>query len=170
MKKQKDWIIAWPLSSYWAAYIDPKKSLPHKNEKGFLENSRGLPFWIPEQRYLANENDYINAIVNLDCEVHTVNDPRTGKPLIRFRVEKGKKGVHNGKIGNGMIFLEYTPDLLAYRKRENGLLGIESISGFDTRLGKAEYLKNPDMFPAHIRRTNDKEANFSQFDTIEEDV
>ncbi len=53
------WIIAWPLSSYYAAYIDLKKSLPHRNAQGIMENLPGYPYWIPEQRYLANERDYI---------------------------------------------------------------------------------------------------------------
>lgn len=169
--KQKpiQWITAWPLSSYWAAYIDPKKSLPHKNEKGFIENPKGLPFWIPEQRYLTNVADYIDVLAELKLVEHVINDPKTGRPLIRFKTEKGKKAIHSGVLGHGMILLEYTPDLLAYRKRENGILGIESISGFDTRLGKAEYMKNPDKFPSHVelRKTNDREANFSEFDTIE---
>ena len=107
MRKQKtQWITAWPLSSYWAAYIDPKKSLPHKNEKGFLENQRGLPFWVPLQRYLANVNDYLDCISELKLVEHVIEDPYTGKPLLRFKTEKGQKGIyHPDKFGSGMILL-----------------------------------------------------------------
>lgn len=156
------WITAWPLSTYYAAYIDLRKSLPHKNESGVMENHPGYPYWIPEQRYLANINDYIDVISNIEYDEFIIDDPFLKKPLIKFGVEKGKSGIYDGKLGNGMIFLQYTKDLLAYRKRDDGLLGIESISGkLDTRLSIAENLKKKGLFPDHIKKTNKKNANFS---------
>lgn len=161
------WTRAWPLSRYYAAYIDLKKSLPHKTPEGTMENLLGLPYWIPQQRYLTGIEDYIDAISEIQFDEFTISDPVLNVPLIRFRVEKGKSPIYDSEVGNGMLLFEYTQFLRSYRKREDGLLGIEGkTKGLDTRLGKAEYLKNPDKFADtfnidEIQKTNSQEANFS---------
>lgn len=167
-EKQKIiWTYAWPLSRYHAAYIDIKKSLPHMTPEGPMENLNGLPYWIPLQRYLTGFNDYIDAISEIDFDEHIISDPVTNLPLLRFRVEKGKSAIYDGQQGNGMLLLEYTQYLRSYRKRDDGLLGIEGkTKGLDTRLSKAEYLKNPGKFADtfnidDIQKTNSKEANFT---------
>lgn len=152
---------AYPLNTYFAAYCDPRKSLPHKTEAGLIENPRGLAFWTPEQRYIANIEDYLDLISQLDLVEHEIKDPESQMVLIKFFVEKGKSGVWNGKIGNGMIAMQYTEHLMAYRKRDDGLLGLESNSGLlDTRLSKSEKLKKPNVFPSIVPTTNTLEANF----------
>lgn len=159
--KDITWTTMWPLSRYYAAYIDLKKSVPHKNELGIVENRPGYPYWIPEQRYLANVNDYLDVISNIKHDEFIFNDPISQKPLLKFWVEKGKSAIYDGKLGNGMIFLQYNIDeLLAIRKRDDGLLGIQSIH-IDTRLSIAENLKKPGLFPRGIKTTNKHDANFS---------
>jgi hypothetical protein len=59
-----------------------------------------------------------------------------------------------------MIDLQYSPELWAYRKRADGLLGIESF-GADTRLSDEEKIKNPDKYPLKVVATSKEEANFS---------
>ena len=165
-----EWIEVKALSSYFAAYVDQKKSLPHRGENGLIENPRALPFWIPEQRYLADLNDYKDQISKLKLVEHIVNDPFLNRPIIKFYVEKGRSAIYDGKLGNGMILLQYTADLMAYRKREDGTLGLESISGLlDTRLSVAEAIKYPKKFPKNVRKTTKEEANFSNFDKIKEE-
>ena len=158
-----EWTYAWPLSSYYCAYIDPVKSLPHQTPAGTIENPKGLPFWVPLQRYLANIEDYLDVISQMDLVEYTVNDPSTGDPLISFMVEKGKSAIWDGNLGNGMIAFKYNlPLLMSYRKRDDGLLGLETLSrSIDTRLSISEDLKKPGVFPPNVPKTNTEDANFS---------
>ena len=158
-----EWTYAWPLSSYYCAYIDPVKSLPHQTPAGTIENPKGLPFWIPLQRYLANIEDYLDVISQMDLVEHTINDPVSDEPLISFMVENGKTATWNGELGNGMFALKYNlPLLMSYRKRDDGLLGLETLSrSIDTRLSISEDLKKPGVFPANLPKTNTEDANFS---------
>lgn len=159
----------WPLNSYFASYTDPKKSLPHRGLSGVLENPKGLPYWIPEQRYLADYEDYLSVIEKIDKDEFVIVDPFLDRPIIKYWVEKGKSGVYDGIPGNGMIDFQYTEDLMSYRKREDGLLGIESISHLDTRLSRSEYLKSPTKYPLGISKTTPDQANFSNLDKIKEE-
>lgn len=164
MNNKFSWITVWPIGTYYAAYIDPIKSLPHKTPKNTLENQLSLPFWIPEQRYLANLEDYLDVIKSIKTDEFVFEDPVLKRPLIKYRVEKGKSAIYDGKIGNGMVYLQYSSiDLLAWRKRDDGLLGVESLSGaVDTRLSKSEFMRKPKKFPVIIRKTNKEDANFSK--------
>lgn len=165
MQEQLVWTQAYPLSTYFAAYIDPVKSKPYIGSDGRLQNTLGLSYWIPAQRYIADLEDYQRLYSELELIEFVVNDPVIEKPLIKYYVEKGKKGVFDGQAGNGMIALQYTQFLMAYRKREDGLLGLESVSGqVDTRLSKFEMEKYPGVFPKHTKTTSAKEAHYGSVD------
>lgn len=151
---------AYPLTTYYSAYVDQKKSVPYIDKSGQLQNPRGLAFWTLENRYLENIDDYLNVIKKLELELHEVNDPKTEKLICKFYTVKGKSGVWDGKEGNGMVDFQYTNQLWAYRKRKDGLLGIEGF-GVDTRLGEDEKKAHPDRYPLEVRGTNKLEANFS---------
>jgi hypothetical protein len=161
MSSQHKLTHAWPLSSYYSAYVDLKKSVPHL-VKGKLENPKGLAYWIPLQRYLVDLNDYLEVIKELQLDKHDVFDPETKKLVVRFCTVKGKSGIFDGKEGNGIVDLQYSQQLLAYRKRKDGLMGIESPS-IDTRLSVKEKEKHPDKYPLRVKGTDSKEANFSSF-------
>lgn len=168
-----EWTYAWPLSGYYAAYCDPIKSLPHKGPSGVVENPQGLPFWTPLQRYLVSYEDYLDVISEMDLEEFIIEDPVLDQPLAKFYVENGKSAIWDGNVGNGMINFQYNlPALLSYRKRSDGLLGLESISGvFDTRLSNREYLAKPELYPKNVRRTTTDDANFSTLvDNIRKDL
>jgi len=158
------WTYAKPLTTYYAAFIDPVKSVPHQLPGG-IENMKGLPFWIPTQEYLVNYDKYLEKVGELDLVEHIVYDPFLEKPLVKFFTVNGKSGVWDKKhpeSGNGMLALQFSKYLTAYRMRQDGLLGLESLSGMvDTRLSLAEALKKPEMFPANVKRTNKIQANFS---------
>ena len=161
MSSDNKYTYAWPLHTYYAAYIDFKKSVPHL-VKGEVENPRGLPYWKPLGRYLVSVEDYLNVIEDFDLEEHVIIDEHTGNELIRFFVEKGKSAIYDGKEGNGMFAMKYTPSLMAYRKRKDGLLGLEAVGGFvDTRLSIDEKQKHPDKYPINVRATDKDEANFN---------
>lgn len=156
------WMYAKPLSTYYAAFVDPRKSVPHQTPSG-IENVKGLPFWTPTQEYLVNFEAYLDKVGELNLVEHVVFDPFIGEPLIKFYVVDGKQGIWDKKpeSGNGMVALQYTEHLMSYRMRQDGLLGLESISGkVDTRLSKAEALKTPDLFPAYVNKTTKTQAKF----------
>jgi hypothetical protein len=159
---------AYPLSTYYSAYIDPKKSVPHY-DKGKLVNEKGLAWWIPEERYLVDLDDYLKAIEELKLETYEIINPASNKTLAEFEVVKGKSAIWDGEEGNGMVAFRYSSELLAYRRREDGLLGLEAIGGLvDTRLSKKEKEKFPGRFPADIKATTPQEANFSSLKTIKD--
>lgn len=163
--KTDRWVYARPISTYYAAYIDQAKSKPYQNALGIVENLSGLPFWIPTQEFLTSFDKYLEKVGELQLVEHIVYDPFMGVPLIKFFVEEGKSGIWDGKVGNGMIAMQYTDHLMAYRKREDGLLGLESISGMvDTRLSVVEALKYPDRFPPAVKKTTKTQANFGSPD------
>lgn len=152
---------AWPLNTYYAAYIDPAKSVPYV-KNGELMNPKSLPYWKPKKRYLADIKDYLEVIEELELEEHIIRDENTDNELIRFYTEKGKSAIWDGKEGNGMIAMKYTPSLIAYRKRKDGLIGLEAVGGFvDTRLSVDEKTKHPDKYPMNVRATDKDEANFN---------
>ncbi len=151
-----------PLNHYFAAYLDPVKSLPHIVD-GRLENPRGLGFWIPGQRYIANMQDYLGLIANLEMTEHVVTDPNDGEILLKFFVANGRTARWTGEVGDGMIALQYIlPKVVSLRKREDGLLGIETVEQLiDTRLSVAEKLQKPELFPGNEPTTTSDVANFS---------
>jgi len=149
---------AWPLRTYDCKYIDYTKSRPYVDERGALQNINSLPFWLPEKRYLLDENDLEKALQKMELDEYVIKCKVCGLELATYYVEKGKSGIKDGIVG-----LKYTQHLLAYRPRADGLLGIECICGYsDTRLSVSDVEKNPDMFPKKAIKTDSEEADFSE--------
>jgi len=154
---------AYPPQSYHCRHIDLEKSKPFINTlTGNLENKEGLPFWKPIERYLANLDDFLGQLKNLDLEEYVVKCKSCGLELVTFFVEKNTTGREDGILG-----LKYTQHLLAYRPREDGLLGLECVCGYgDTRLSTEEKLKYPDKFPDNVLSTSEDEAHFNNENSV----
>lgn len=156
-KEELIWTLAYPPQSYRCRYIDLNKSKPYINSVGGMENRLGLPYWIKAERHIANQDDFIDLVGKLDTDQFTLSCKHCGLVLAKFLIEKNTKGSEDG-----ILKLEYTQHLLAYRPREDGLLGFECICGFgDTRLGSQEKLRYPLNFPKHARSSGYNEAKFN---------
>lgn len=156
-KQKLVWNLAYPPQSYACKYVDLNKSKPYISPSGALENRLGLPYWIKAERHIANSQDFVNLVSQLETDEFLVKCNKCGLTLARYLIEKNTTGADDG-----IMKLEYTQHLMAYRPREDGLLGLECICGLaDTRLATQEKLKNPLKFPAGVRSSSYNEAKFN---------
>lgn len=159
LKKQPiQYSWAYPPQSYFCRYVDLNKSKPFVDPStGKLENKDNLPFWIPADRHLKDLRDFLNQLQNLELDEYVVRCSFCGLELATYFVEKGTNGRKDGILG-----LKYTQHLLAYRPREDGLLGLECVCGLgDTRLSEYEKSKYPFKFPEKAPSTKEEEAHFN---------
>jgi hypothetical protein len=156
-------------------YLDKAKSMLH-NENGRTVNPMNKPFcklvddWVDEITKCEGLKKIKTITYELKCNAtheekiidnkgkEKIKKVICGKTLAFFDVDINEKG---SKIG--LMNLRYTPQLLAYRPRKDGLMGFECLcGGSDTRLSKKEFEAHPDKFPAHIRNSEEKEAKFNE--------
>lgn len=136
-------------------YFDKKKSYGHlENEK--LVNEQNKVFCQIADRYIEQE-DKCFGIKN-NHETYQLTCDNCGKILAEFSVEEGKKG---SKVG--LMNFIYTEHLFAYRKRADGLIGLECSCGdTDTRLSETDVERYPDKFPKEIKTSNFEGGKFNE--------
>lgn len=125
-------------------YRDKEKSKPSK------ENPHGFDYCSFDNRLIApgdacKAGDHIDQVVEVYCKA-------CGVKLCQYK-EVAVKDMTK------IVDFRYTQDLMAYRQRPDGVIGLECICGRnDTRLSKDEKSKNPDMFPEWVVSTDKAEA------------
>lgn len=122
-----------------------KKSLPYWNKKG-------------NESYVGTHEELQEKLKDLNLIDFAVSCKNCKRELVKFSVEDGKKGRIDGILG-----LRYSQHLMAYRPREDGLLGLECVCGFsDTRLSTMEKEKYPGKFPTTILHSGENKARFNE--------
>lgn len=161
-KKEIVYVYAYPPQTFNSRYVDHKKSMPYVDSLGVMRNKERLPYWKPEERYIANLEDYRNLLSEIDTEEHVVYCKYCGLELVKFLTEKGMSGVEDGILG-----LQYTQSLMSYRPREDGTLGLECVCGqTDTRLSTQEKIKYPQKFSGVMKTSNKEEATFNNKNSL----
>lgn len=154
-------VWAWPPITFKSAKIDLVRSQPHV-QNGKLQNPKGFPLWrtnpSDQGTYLKDISEYREKIAELQTDYHVVFCNACSRQLVGFFVEKGKKGRDGGILG--LHYIE--GNLLAYRPREDGLLGLECICGHgDTRVSDVEREREPKKYPDYVPSTDETKARFN---------
>lgn len=125
-------------------YRNVEKSKPSK------DNPKGFDWCDFDQRLIApgdacTAGDHIDKVVEINCGA-------CGVKLCQYKETK------NGEM-NEIVDFRYTENLMAYRPRPDGVIGLECVCGMnDTRLSKREYEQEGGKYPEWIVRTDKAEA------------
>jgi hypothetical protein len=154
------WTKAWPVQTYSFNKLNMNKSSVHVGKNGVLENPHNLPYLEVGEwsGYATNATEYFAIIEQQQTNSHTIGCSNCDRVLVRYKVLKNEVGRENG-----IVALEHTQHLMAYRRREDGLLGLECVCGLtDTRLSTQEKIKYPNRFPIGAKSTDAEKARFNE--------
>lgn len=116
----------------------------------------GIMFKNKRNGEFITAQKYDEAFGDLECDYYVVKTKVGEKIVCVFSIEKETDGIQDGIVG-----FWYTENLLAVRKRADGLIGLEAIDvNADTRLSTSDRIMNNLMFPENVPDSNKEDADF----------
>lgn len=121
---------------------------------GQLQNPMGYDWCDFENAFIprgaqCSAGDDISELIEISC-------PKCNRKLCQYKVVPDQK-IHDLKAIVDFRFVE--ENLLSYRPRPDGVLGLECICGeLDTRLARVEKEQNPDNYPPYVPSTTTETA------------